>query len=195
VAPFAIAHQGGSVTGQVNQTTGGGGWRLVASALPFARGTNGHFQWRNQTGESSKVVIADAVRFAYAAGQETPAPGAVPLWWSEFYFGGPVNAALDHDGDGFTTAEEFVAGTHPLNGASRLRYEIQDRASNLVRTTFSPYHAGRSYHHESQTTLNTNDWSASGSSPQALPNGDGSFSITNSGAGRGFYRLRVQLSP
>jgi uncharacterized lipoprotein YddW (UPF0748 family) len=194
-APFFVAFNGGTMTGAVNQTTGGGGWRLIATNKPFARGTSSYFQWQNQTSESSKVVMADAVRFVYAADQEPPAPGAVPLWWSEFYFGGTVNAALDADGDGFSTGNEYLAGTDPTRAASRLRFRIEDRTNNMVRFSFAPFHGGRIHELQSQPILSTNGWTAETIVPQQLLNGDGVFGVSIPSSDQKFYRLGVRLHP
>ena len=194
-SPFFIAFNGGTVTGAVNQTAGGGAWRLVATNKPFARGTSGYFQWQNQAPDAGKVVMADAVRFIYSANQEPPAPGAVPLWWSEFYFAGAVNAALDPDNDGFSTEKEYLAGTDPLRAASRLRFRIEDRTNSVVRFSFAPFHSGRTYELESQSILGTNGWPVEGIAPQPLPNGDGVFGISIPASDQKFYRLRVRLSP
>jgi len=50
------------VTIQVNQTTNGGKWNLITTKS-FATGTTGYVKLGNGTGESSKVVMADAVRW------------------------------------------------------------------------------------------------------------------------------------
>jgi hypothetical protein len=63
-APWTIAFFGGSTNVLVNQQSNGGGWFQIASALPFAAGTNGFLQLGNQAGNS--VVIADGVRFSFA---------------------------------------------------------------------------------------------------------------------------------
>ncbi|PYJ03506.1 MAG: hypothetical protein DME25_12050, partial [Verrucomicrobia bacterium] len=67
-APWSIVYDGGTVNVAVNQTTNGGGWRLIAAAKPFQAGTNGYVQLSNNTGYSGKVVLADAVRFVYVGG-------------------------------------------------------------------------------------------------------------------------------
>ena len=194
-APFTITYSGGTTSGAVNQTVNGGGWRTVATNLPFARGPGGNFQWQSATPESpGKVVMADAVRFTYAANQEPPAPGSVPQWWGDFFFGGPVNPGLDPDTDGFSTEREYLAGTDPLRAASRLRYRIADRTSNTLRMSFSPRHGGRAYELQSETVLSTNGWTSTGVSSQVSTNGDGVFTVTNAG-GQKFFRLRAQLPP
>jgi uncharacterized lipoprotein YddW (UPF0748 family) len=194
-APFLIAYSGGTTSGGVNQTINGGGWRVVATNLPFARGASGYFQWQSATPESpARVVMADAVRFLYATNQEPPAIGTVPQWWGEFFFGGVVNASQDPDTDGFNTEREYLAGTDPLRPISRLRYRLEDRTSNSLRMSFSPRHTGRAYELQGQTILSTNGWSSVSTTPQALPNGDGVFAVTNL-TGQKFYRLRAQLPP
>lgn len=194
-APYQLVFDGGTLAGTVNQTTGGGGWRLIAANTPFVRGTGGYFQWQNSLAESGKVVLADAVRFVYATNQEPPAPGGVPRWWGEFFFGGAVNAALDPDGDGATTAQEYLAGTDPLRASSHLRYRLEDRTGNTLRLSFDPFHAGRVYELQSEAVLSTNGWTTASTTPQTLPNGGGVFTVTNLAGTQKFYRLRVQLPP
>ncbi len=64
-APWLITWDGGSEVIYWNQQSNGGGWRLLASSKPFARGTNGCVSLSNATGTSGSVVIADGVRLAF----------------------------------------------------------------------------------------------------------------------------------
>jgi uncharacterized lipoprotein YddW (UPF0748 family) len=195
-APWTLVFEGGTNNGVVNQTNNGGGWRLVAANLPLARGTNAFFQWRTIGAEAGKVVLADAVRFTYATNQEPPAPGTVPRWWRDFFFGGAVDPSLDPDGDGLTTAGEYLAGTDPMRPSSKLRFWIADGASNRLGLAFSPFHLGRSNALQHASTLGTNEWSNAGISPEAGTNGSsGLFTVTNASAPQKFYRLRVEALP
>lgn len=194
-APFTITYSGGATSGVVNQTINGGGWRTVATNLPFARGIAGNFQWQSATAESpGKVVMADAVRFTYATNQEPPVAGTVPQWWGDFFFGGPVNATLDPDADGFNTEREYLAGTNPQRAPSRLRYGIAERTNALLRLNFSPRHGGRGYELLGQAVLSSNGWANAGGTAQISTNGDGVFTVTNTG-GQNFFRLRALLPP
>ena len=65
-AQWLVAHENGSVLVSVDQTINGGGWRRIAAAKNFGRGTNGFVQLSNDAGDVGKVVLADAVRFAFA---------------------------------------------------------------------------------------------------------------------------------
>lgn len=47
----------------VNQQANGGVWNLLVSNKPFAAGTSGYVKLGNGTGEASKVVMADAIKF------------------------------------------------------------------------------------------------------------------------------------
>lgn len=191
-APWTLVFDGGVITGAVNQTTGGGAWRQVATNRPFALGANGYFQWNNQAPDTGKVIMADGVRFVYA-NQEPPTVGTVPRWWSEFFFGGPVDALLDPDADGFTTEKEYFAGTHPTLAESRLRFAIEGQGSNSMLFGFAPFHPGRVNELQEQVLLSTNGWSDTGLAPQLSPEGDGVFAITNLSGAQKFYRLRVRL--
>ncbi|MFN7139218.1 MAG: hypothetical protein ACK4UN_07765 [Limisphaerales bacterium] len=64
-APWFISYLGGSQIVPIDQTTGGKGWHLIASDLPFAKGTDGFLSISNDTGERQKVIIADAVRLVW----------------------------------------------------------------------------------------------------------------------------------
>lgn len=67
-APLLIAFNGASVVTNVDQTIGGGSWRLIASRKEFVPGTNGFVEIKNNTGEINRIVLADAVRFTYNSG-------------------------------------------------------------------------------------------------------------------------------
>jgi len=74
VAPYTVYWNGGSQTVQVNQQTNGGRWNVLVASKPFATGTNGYAKLGNGTGESGKVVIADAVRFMCVQPMDTQPP-------------------------------------------------------------------------------------------------------------------------
>lgn len=71
-APWSVVYSGGTTNIPVDQTVGGGDWRLLAAARPFAPGTNGFVQLSNGTGAAGKVVLADGVRFSFVAPLNTP---------------------------------------------------------------------------------------------------------------------------
>ena len=62
-APYTVYWNGGSQTYNVNQQANGGKWNLLASAKPFVTGTSQYTKLGNGTSETSKVVMADAVRW------------------------------------------------------------------------------------------------------------------------------------
>lgn len=64
-APWTIVYSGDITNVPVDQSINGGDWRLIASARPFAVGTNGFVQLSNDTGSAGKVVMADGVRFTF----------------------------------------------------------------------------------------------------------------------------------
>ena len=52
----------------------------------------------------------------------------IPDWWTQLYFGHPTGLESDHsraeddpDGDGYSNAQEFLAGTNPTNSGSVFR--------------------------------------------------------------------------
>jgi len=64
-APWRLSYLNGGTNVLVNQQINGGGWRALATALPFDAGTNHSLQLSNNA--SPSVVIADAVRFSFVA--------------------------------------------------------------------------------------------------------------------------------
>jgi uncharacterized repeat protein (TIGR02543 family) len=68
-AQFILVDQDGSVTNAVDQSTGSGGWRLLAAGRHFAVGASGYVRLVN-TGSNGKNVVADAVRLVYSATQD-----------------------------------------------------------------------------------------------------------------------------
>jgi len=193
-AQVTIFYNGASLVEGVDQTTNGGTWQLVAAELDFAAGTDGLATIGNNTGESGKVVMADAMRWSYSPAQDSPPDGSLPRWWMDFYFGGEVDAALDHDGDGYSTQEEYVLGTNPTNAASRLEFRAQ-RSGGGLSLSFSPAQSGRIYQLVSTTDLNSGLWLFLPDAP-TIHGTEGTFIVTNTAtAGPQYYRLAVRLSP
>ncbi len=67
------------------------------------------------------------------------------------------DAALDPDHDGFSNLQEYLAGTNPQSGASRLRFESVTRAAGGVELQFTAV-ANRSYSILYQEALNSPTW-------------------------------------
>jgi uncharacterized lipoprotein YddW (UPF0748 family) len=193
-AAHAVVFNGGSATTNLNQEANGGGWRLLAAAKPFAAGTNGYVLIANNAPDAGQVVMADAVRFTYSAGQEPPASGSVPAWWANYYFGSNVTASADHDGDGYTTWEEFCLGTDPTNAASRLVFTLE--SNGPMRLDFTPWFPGRLYQLLCRSNLTSGAWVTLTNAPLSVTtNGTAAFTITNANGPRNFYRLKVDWTP
>ena len=63
-AAASIVFSGGTTNISVDQTPMDGGWRLLARGKDFVEGTSGYVRLANNSGETNKLLIADAVRFA-----------------------------------------------------------------------------------------------------------------------------------
>src|ERR1043166_2279965 len=70
-AQFVVTNLDGAVTNSMNQSTGSGGWVLLASGRSFAQGNNGYVRLNN-FGSGNKNVAADAVRWVYSENQVAP---------------------------------------------------------------------------------------------------------------------------
>lgn len=189
-APFQISFNGGTTNIAVNQQSGGGGWRLIASGIEFAKGTSGFVQLGNNANAS--VVLADAVRFDYVTAQDFPTNNTVPMWWRDFFFGGPVDPVADPDGDGYHTAREYVMGTIPTNAASCLKFTVAV-TNATANISFWPRHDGRAYQLLTRPELGLASWTEISTSPIATPDGTGIFTLGTTNAAQNFYRLRVNL--
>lgn len=71
-SPWLVTYSAGSTNVAVDQTVNGGGWQIIATARPFAAGTNGFVQLSNDTGFAGKVVMADGVRFTFVGPLNSP---------------------------------------------------------------------------------------------------------------------------
>ena len=192
-AAYSISYNGGSQTVAVDQTTNGGSWRLLAAGRDFAKGSSGFVRVSNNSASAGKQVAADAVRWVYAANQDPPPAGTVPAWWANYYFGTNINAALDPDGDGYSTAMEYILGTVPTDFNSRLTVVAQP-ATNGLQVIFSPHYEDREYQLLASTNLTSPSWRTL-TNEHADLNAfrDSVFTVTNRNSS--YYRLSVQLPP
>ena len=194
-APVTVGYQGGGTETFMNETTNGGSWQLLVSGVPLAAGTNGYVRLGNGSGEANKIVIADAVQFAFNSTQDLPVNNTPPAWWLNFYFGtNAVNAAQDADGDGYSTLAEYVAGTAPTDASSYLRVRGQAAAEGGVQVVFSPYYynGGRQYQLQSRASLTNGVWTNLPLSTVATnANGEGVLTVTNLSGSQNFLRLSV----
>jgi hypothetical protein len=161
----------------------------------FDAGTNGFVTLLNNTGESNKAVVADAMEWIYNPAQEYPGNGMVPPWWGQAYFGTPVNGADDDDGDGYSNYQEFILGTPPNDAAGRLNFSVTHLSSNILQVTFSPWQGGRVYELQRRTNLTSPIWQSLTNQAASNASGEGVFTVTDTAGTNGFYRLGIRYEP
>jgi hypothetical protein len=187
------------ITLSVNQTVHGGGWQPLATNMYFATGTNGNVILYNNTGDTNKYLVANAMMWVYDAAQDYSSNGAVPAWWANFYFGtnvnGSVSGSADADGDGYSNFAEYVFGTDPTDAASYLHFTVSPVSSNVVAVTFSPWQGGRAYQLQAATNLASPLWTTLTNRLTQNTNGSGTFTVTQTNAAAAFYRLSAQIIP
>ncbi|MFN7141430.1 MAG: immunoglobulin domain-containing protein, partial [Limisphaerales bacterium] len=196
-APYVIFSQNGSQEVRVNQQANSNQWYPLLSNVPFAAGNSGYVRLgSNASGRSSGssvVVIADAVRFNYVAEQDMPSNGSVPAWWSSFYFPGSADPSVDHDGDGYTTGQEYILGTDPTSSNSGLNVNVF-RSGATANVMFHPFHADRVYTLQQRANLAGASWQNVSAEPIAVgPDGNAVFSLSLTNASQNFYRISVAL--
>jgi len=109
----------------------GGSWVSLSSRLRcavryFLTPAERHTDMGFRCASDASAVIVGYSGGTNSTGKDQPADSdgdGVPDWWKEMYFGGgsggmEVNSALDVDGDGMTTADEYEAGTDPTDALS-----------------------------------------------------------------------------
>jgi hypothetical protein len=116
-AQVLVAHDGEFLSSELDQTTGGGAWRVVAKGQTFEVGTNGFVSIGNNTGENNKIVVADAVRFSF-----NPGP---------FIFSQPQSQSVRVSSD--ATFQVLAASTRQLS------YQWQFNGDNILGATSSSY--------------------------------------------------------
>jgi polygalacturonase len=194
VAPVTASYQGGVFATTFDETVPGGQWQLITSRQLFAQGSSAYVQLGNITGETNKIVIADAVRWIYSPGQDLPVNGVVPSWWTSFYFNG-VNVNSSAPGaNGRSLLANYVLGLSPLDPKATLSFGIQ-RAGQSAQAVFTPCLNGRLYQLQSTTELANPVWTNVPNTTVVITNGQGLVNITNNANGPLFYRLSVQMTP
>ncbi len=194
--PMIIYGAETTITSRVNQTTNTGSWQLLAKGMKFNAGGGGYARVANDTGETNRIVVADAFRWQYNLEQDIRTDGTVPDWWSTFYFGTTnINAQSDADGDGYSTSAEYIMGTVPNDPSSKFSFTIQRLGSDVVQATFSPCEAGRNYELRYRTDLGVLNWTNKAAGSLVLSNGFGVITATNATTLPAFYRLSVNLAP
>jgi hypothetical protein len=180
----------------VNQTTNGGAWQLLAPDVYYAAGLSGNVTIYNNTGVTNKGVVANGMRWDYDAAQDITANGALPAWWSSFYFGtNIVSASADSDGDGYSNYAEYVFGTDPTDPSSHLMFSVARLAGGMVAVKFAPYQGGRIYELLSATNLVNPQWLALTNLPTQDANGNGVFTVSEATGGSTFYLLSGAVAP
>lgn len=174
----------------VNQRINGGLWEPIATNLYLASGTGGNVVFKNDTGEASALVAANAVKWSYVDSQDYPTNGTVPGWWASLYFGTNTAAAN-------AAFADYVFGLAPggTNGNSP-SFWISSVTSNALTVTFSPYVGGRNYALQTSTNLASTHWAALTNQVSLTTDGTGDafFTVSTTNAMGNFFRLSAQLS-
>jgi len=183
----------------INETTNGGTWQPLATNIFLVSGANGGVTIYNDTGESNKYVVANAMMWVYIAAQDYPTNGSVPAWWANFYFGtnvnGYVSGSADANGDGYSNYADYVFGTDPTDAGSRLSFTVTPVSSNVLSVTFSPWQGGRAYELQAAADLANPVWITLTNGYTVGTNGSGAFTVTQTNSSGSFYRLSAQIIP
>ena len=145
-----VTHAKGTSRVTVDMTRDSGAWTALGE-WPFTAGTAGSVKILTE-GSVGKTVIADAVLFSPVTPDTDDRDGnGLPDTWEREHFLtlGGVDPTADPDGDGLTNADEFLAGSDPLDGTSVFSirsFTWEKSASNNRIVTLSwPSVSGRHY--------------------------------------------------
>jgi hypothetical protein len=195
IAPVTVSFQGGFVSSVVNETANGGNWQLLTKNQSFAAGTNGFVRLSNYTGENNKIIISDAVEFAYTPGQDLPVNGNVPAWYANYYFGSNSINASQPAANGYSILTDYILGIDPTDPDTTLDFTLAPY-TNGFQATFYPWEGGRIYQLQSTTNLAHPVWHTITNLPVTTDGfGDGYITSTNGPRVSTYYRLSVQLMP
>jgi hypothetical protein len=189
-------------------------WNAVAGATSYTvrRSSNGSGPYTDlATGITSATYLdaglaAGATWYYTVAANGLPGPGpaSTPVSattftaqesWRSSHFGTPSNSGdaadgADPDGDGWSNANEFAAGTDPNDRASLLKISSLETEAQDVVIGF-PTVAGKSYRVEKSATLSNGSWQTVASPVSGTGT---AVEITDPGARsqpRWFYRIAV----
>ncbi len=122
----------------------------------------------------------------------------MPFGWEAangFSDGNAADGLLDSDGDGFTNAQEYLAGTNPRSAASRLKAEqwsvrvVPGTGGHEFTVAWAPV-AGHTYTVE--RSFDAEHWVPVATGVQATPPLNTLTDTVASGEGKAFYRIKAQ---
>jgi hypothetical protein len=189
----------------VNITPTGTGWRPVGSTKAFTPTGNirsgltpGTFNieftplsgYQTPANQSVTVVAGTTQTYSIAyQSNQTPQES-----WRQTYFGSTANSgnaadAFDYDGDGFTNAQEYAAGTNPTLSGDFFKVTESQRSGGSFSVSTAGK-AGRTY--TLQRSTNLTSWIAVGS-PQGPLASDGAVTLQDAAIPNdaAFYRIVV----
>jgi len=168
----AVAGGGGSVSGTAaGDYLPGTSVSVSASAAPY-------YHWSywsgdvnaTQAGQNPLSLTLDRNRSVTAVFEANLTAQGVPEWWLAGYgwtSAFEAAAAADTDGDGFSAAQEYLAGTDPTNATSSLRAQLGlTPLNNALLLTWTSV-AGKTYRIEQ--TANLTQWTTLSAGIPATP--------------------------
>ncbi|PXA05739.1 hypothetical protein DDZ13_02390 [Coraliomargarita sinensis] len=203
IAHFILGHKlrysaetGGDVTGELSQDIVSGGLGSPVSAVPetglaFRKWSDGVIENPRQ----DENVTAD---LNVSAQFETL--NQTPLNWYELHNLAPGDGQnwndldlIDHDGDGVTTANEFIFDTDPTNPTSRFTTILsRNSADDNFKINF-PTSPGRMYLIQYSDTLAPDSWHTLVPEFEGTGSNHSHTDDTISGSTR-FYRVKVRMA-
>ena len=174
-------------------TTPNGSYALVASGV-----TGTSFTDTGRANGTAYYYVVSAVNLGGESADSAQASGTTYTTlqrWRLTYFGTIGNAGTaadtaDPDGDGWTNAQEFIAGTDPTNAASTLKISQLQIGGNDFIVSF-PTVSGKTYRVERSDTLQAGSWTTLSDN---ITGTGGTVQVTDPGAAtqsKRFYRIVI----
>ena len=174
-------------------TTSGGTYTTLASGL-----TGTSFTDTGLGDSTTRYYVVTAVNSNGTSANSSETPGTTYSTlqnWRQTYFGttastGDAADSADPDGDGWTNAQEYVAGTIPIDWTSAFRVTQVQTSANDIVVSFQTV-SGKTYRLERSTTLQSGSWTPV---QDNIAGKGGTVQITDAGAAgqsKCFYRVVI----
>ena len=178
-APYTITYNGGTTATTLNQQANGGAWNLVGT-FNFALGTAGNVKVNDNYADSANVVIADAIKFSFAAAPTPPvAPSgltATTISSSRIDLSWTDNSS---DETGFTVSRSTTPGG-PYSDIATTAANATSYSNTGLSSSTTYYYVVRAVNAAGSSALSAQASATTSGTPPAAPSGLSAATVSSS---------------